>query len=153
MTALRSVAILADEPVHNYRGDVSPSEAWRVLADEASSMLIDVRTDAEWNYVGVPDLSSLGKEPILACWQFFPGNKKNEHFVEDVSGRVPDHNTTLLFLCRSGGRSKAAAAAMTQSGYARCFNVSGGFEGDCDSQKHRSSIGGWKVATLPWTQK
>ena len=136
----------------DYRGDVSPAEAWQVLTEDPKAVLVDVRTDAEWNYVGVPDLSSIRKESIFLSWQFFPTGNQNMQFVQELSARVTDQSATLLFLCRSGVRSKAAAAAMTRAGYGDSFNVLEGFEGDPDSQKHRGTSSGWKTAALPWIQ-
>lgn len=152
MTAIWGSAAMSKDSVTEYRGDVSPSGAWRILAEDTSAVLIDVRTGAEWRYVGVPDLSQLGKEPIFACWQMYPGMEKNLEFVSEVANRNLHRDATLLFLCRSGARSKAAAAAMTGAGFSNCFNVSEGFEGDRDSEKHRSRVGGWKKAGLPWAQ-
>jgi len=141
-----------DGAIQKYRGDVTPVEAWQVLTDDRKAILVDVRTEAEWNFVGVADLSAVGKEAVLMSWKFFPGNQDNPKFVDDLSGRVVDRDVTLLFLCRSGVRSKAAAAAMTRAGYTECFNVSEGFEGDLDASKHRGVSGGWKTAALPWIQ-
>jgi len=138
--------------VADYRGNVSPAEAWRILVQDTSSILIDVRTAAEWQYVGVPDLSQLSKKPVFACWQTYPGMEKNSDFVSEVANQIPNRDAALLFLCRSGARSMGAAAAMTRAGFANCFNVSEGFEGDRDSNKHRGRTGGWKKADLPWTQ-
>ncbi len=78
--------------------------------------------------------------------------EKNSEFVSEEANRNLHRDARLLFLCRSGVRSKAAAAAMTRAGYSNCFNVSEGFEGDRDSEKHRSQVGGWKKAGLPWAQ-
>lgn len=74
----------------DYRGDVSPAKAWQVLMKDPKAVLIDVRTDAEWNYVGVPDLSSIQKESIFLSWQFFPTGNKNARFVQELSARVTD---------------------------------------------------------------
>jgi rhodanese-related sulfurtransferase len=58
----------------------------------------------------------------------------------------------LLFLCRSGARSRQAAIAMTNAGRARCLNISDGFEGPLDPWRHRNVVGGWKAVNLPWSQ-
>ena len=58
----------------------------------------------------------------------------------------------VMFLCRSGARSHAAAAAASQIGYANSYNILQGFEGDKDAHGHRASVGGWQVAGLPWVQ-
>lgn len=136
----------------DYAGDVPSKEAWDLLASDASAVLVDVRTDAEWNFVGVPDLSSLNKNPILLQWLTFPDTKTNEQFGEQLEATGVDKETPLLFLCRSGQRSAAAARLMTSRGFNRCFNISDGFEGDPDGERHRSTSNGWKISGLPWTQ-
>lgn len=136
-----------------YAGDVSVQEAWRYLAEDARAVLIDVRSEAEWAFVGQPELSSLGKAPLSIAWQHFPGMTCNDGFVADVTARVTDRTAPLLFLCRSGARSRAAATALTAAGYEACYNVLGGFEGDLDADRHRGTHGGWKAGGLPWAQR
>ena len=115
-------------------------------------MLVDVRTRPEWSYVGLPDLEALAKKPALVEWQVFPGMQVNPDFVTALSGAVADKDVPLLFLCRSGVRSAAAAKAMTAAGYSRCLNVTDGFEGPLNAEAKRGSAGGWKAAGLPWRQ-
>lgn len=134
-----------------YAGDKSVEETWRALREDSSAVLVDVRTRAEWNFVGVPDLRETGKELVTVEWQGFPDSTRNADFVAEVQQQVrPDQKVFLL--CRSGARSRAAAIALTAAGFAACFNVAGGFEGDLDTQKHRGVAGGWKAAGLPWIQ-
>jgi len=135
-----------------YAGDVTPGEAWELLKWEPGTVLIDVRTDAEFNYVGRPDLSSIGKQTLLIQWRLFPSNDVNPTFVSEVAGAGVGPDQKILFLCRSGVRSRYTAAAMTEAGYPQCYNVLEGFEGDKDPAGHRGTIGGWKVAGLPWEQ-
>ena len=135
-----------------YAGDLSPQEAWSLLESDASSVLVDVRTRAEWSYVGVTDLSPLNKEPVLIEWQTFPGGGVNDQFAEQLAAAGVPADAPVLFLCRSGVRSKAAARLMTEKGYGRCYNVLEGFEGDPDASRHRGTVGGWKVRGLPWIQ-
>lgn len=135
-----------------YAGDVEVDEAWNGLRSDEKSVLVDVRTTAEWNFVGVADLSELGKESILVEWQSYPTMAPNPAFVDDVAGAVPDREAPVYLLCRSGARSKAAAIALTQAGFKTCFNVSGGFEGPHDADRHRGSTDGWKARGLPWIQ-
>ena len=97
-----------------YAGDIDPRAAWDMLSRDRSAVLIDVRTSAEWAYVGAADLSTLARKPLFVEWQSFP--------------------------------------AMTAEGYARCYNVAGGFEGDRNGDGHRGSSNGWKAAGLPWLQ-
>lgn len=137
---------------NSYRGDVLPIEAWAMLARDENAALIDVRTPAEWTYVGVPDLSALGKRPLFVPWAVFPNMTLNPAFVSEIEQALPERERSLLFLCRSGARSRAAAIAMTGAGYAACFNVATGFEGNQDQHRHRGTVDGWKVAALPWVQ-
>lgn len=136
----------------SYAGDVDPTEAWKILSDSEKAALVDVRSEAEWNFVGTPDLSSIGKRPLLLQWQIFPTMMQNPDFVTALAATVPDKDAPLLFLCRSGARSRAAAAAMTAAGYARCYNIADGFEGNPDASRHRGQLAGWKASGLPWMQ-
>jgi len=139
-------------PAAGYAGDVSPKTAWKILNDRKDAVLIDVRTRAEWNYVGLPDLAAVGAKPALLEWQVFPSMQPNPDFVSALSGTAADKDAPMLFLCRSGVRSAAAAKAMTAAGYSSCFNISDGFEGPLDAQAKRGASGGWKAAGLPWRQ-
>ena len=139
-----------------YAGDIEVSEAWRLLNEDMRSVLIDVRTQAEWTFVGLPEIEATGRPLLTEEWQVFPGGRQNEAFADDVAGKLRDagvdEDAPLLFLCRSGQRSASAAAALTRKGFTRCFNVAGGFEGGLDANGHRGTSGGWKVAGLPWKQ-
>ncbi len=139
-------------PAAGYAGNVTPAVAWKILSENADAVLIDVRTRAEWNYVGLPELASAGKKPALLEWQMFPSMQVNAEFVTALGGAIADKETPLLFLCRSGVRSAAAAKAMTAAGYSTCLNVSDGFEGPIDAQGKRGAQAGWKAAGLPWRQ-
>ena len=146
-------AIQGDRP-DDYAGDVSPEEAWRVLSARPDAVLVDVRTRAEWSFVGLPDLSGAGKEPVLMEWQQFPTMAQNAGFMADLAAALGPsrREAPVFFLCCSGARSKAAAIAMSKSGFSNCFNVAGGFEGDLDAERHRGGRNGWKAADLPWVQ-
>ena len=135
-----------------YAGDVTAATAWKILSENNDAILIDVRTRAEWNYVGLPELAPIGKKPALLEWQAFPGMQQNPEFMSALGNAVANKDTPLLFLCRSGARSAAAAKAMTAAGYSTCFNVADGFEGPLDAQGKRGSAAGWKAAGLPWRQ-
>ncbi len=140
-----------------YAGDLEPKEVWGRLKSEHRSLLIDCRTIAEWSYVGIPDLSSLGQEAILVEWQRFPDMSVNPDFVDtlkselDARGLAPD--TPLYMLCRSGVRSRSAATAMTRAGYSNSYNILDGFEGNLDEASRRGHLAGWKKSNLPWRQK
>jgi rhodanese-related sulfurtransferase len=139
-------------PAAGYAGDVTPAAAWKILSEDKAAVLIDVRTRPEWNYVGLPDLEKLAKKPALIEWQVFPGMQPNPEFVAALSAVLPDKEAPLLFICRSGARSAAAAKAMTAAGYSTCLNVADGFEGPLDGSAKRGTTGGWKAAGLPWRQ-
>jgi rhodanese-related sulfurtransferase len=137
----------------DYAGDITAAEAWALLKSDPKAQLVDVRTTAEWNFVGVPDLSSLGRETHLVEWQSFPTMRPNPAFTADAeraTGTAKD--APVLFLCRSGARSRSAAIAMTAAGYSRAYNIAGGFEGDMDGDAHRGIRNGWKASGLPWKQ-
>lgn len=125
-----------------------------MLAADPAAQLIDVRTTSEWNYVGLPDLATLGRKPLLVEWQSFPGGARNESFVAEsqrgLAGGPKD--APVLLLCRSGVRSRVAAQALTAQGYTRAYNISGGFEGDHDDNGQRGHVNGWKADGLPWRQ-
>ncbi len=140
----------------NQIDQVGVKEVWESLAANAQATLIDVRTYAEWSYVGCVDLSSIGKRPLLLEWMSFPNQEINNLFVEQLKTELGKlgigQEADLFFLCRSGARSLAAAKAMTMAGYTRCKNVIDGFEGSLDADRHRGSISGWKAEGLPWSQ-
>ncbi len=128
--------------------DISLDEAWNVLRDDDQAVLIDVRTAAEWTFVGVPDLSSIGRELRTVEWSRFPGGAPNPNFLTEATNGI-DPSRPVLLLCRSGARSAAATAALTNNGFTAARNVVAGFEGDLDATGHRH--GGWKDQ-LPWRQ-
>ena len=136
----------------NYAGDVSPREAWNILSSDEKAVLVDVRTAPEWSFVGVPDLGSLGKRIVQQSWQVFPRMEVDPDFAARLAAIATDRDAPLFFLCRSGARSRAAAVAMTQAGYGRCYNIANGFEGNHDAERHRGKAAGWKADGLPWTQ-
>jgi len=136
--------------------DVSVAEVWKRLETDKNAQLVDVRTRPEWAFVGVPDVSGLGRRVIMMEWQTFPDNRVDAGFQERLSGVLEaagvKKDADLFFICRSGGRSRMAAEAMAEAGYARCHNVADGFEGPLDAGRHRGNLAGWKSAGLPWVQ-
>lgn len=136
----------------SYAGDRNPSETWEQLVSDPKATLIDVRSEAEWAFVGIPDLTSISKEPLLLAWQHFPGMQVNQDFVSHLQANVADKEAPLYFLCRSGGRSQAAAVMATAAGFRECYNVAEGFEGGHDQVGHRGQVNGWKARDLPWRQ-
>ncbi|MFQ3622279.1 MAG: rhodanese-like domain-containing protein [Acetobacteraceae bacterium] len=131
----------------------TPAETWRALNEDPRAVLIDVRTDAEWTFVGMPDLSATGKPVLPIAWQLYPSMAVNPGFIEDLhrAGLGAEHR--LYFLCRSGARSLAAARAARSAGFPHVFNVTDGFEGPVDADGHRRTTAGWIAAGLPWRQR
>ena len=136
----------------NYAGDVSPVDAWNALNSKPSAQLVDVRTQAEWSFAGVPSLDSVNKNVKTISWKFYPNFDVNPRFIEQLEATVADKNTPLYFLCKTGGRSADAAIAATAAGYTACYNIAGGFEGDINTNHQRGQVNGWKASRLPWQQ-
>jgi rhodanese-related sulfurtransferase len=136
----------------DYAGDISATEAWDRLKNDPHAQLLDVRTVAEWNFVGLPDLSGLGRRVHCVEWQSFPSGSRNPGFVVEASQALDDPKAPVMVICRSGARSRAAAIALTQAGFTQAFNIAGGFEGDTDEEGHRGHVNGWKACDLPWRQ-
>lgn len=136
--------------------DVGVADVWDRLKADPASLIVDVRTQAEWAFVGLPDLASIGKQPIFREWQTFPDSRVDPQFADRLSAALSEagaaSDTEIFFICRSGGRSKAAATAMASRGFSRCRNVADGFEGSLDQHRQRGRTGGWKAAGLPWSQ-
>lgn len=134
----------------SYAGDITPQESWQLLSGNPDSVLVDVRTAAEWNWVGVPDLSSLGREVVFVQWNTAEG--RNESFVADlIAAGVTPGERPVIFLCRSGNRSIPAAEAATAAGIGPSYNMLEGFEGQLDEHHHRGAAG-WRAEGLPWKQ-
>ena len=133
-------------------GNVSSQQAWEALEADEGALLVDVRTTAEWSYVGVPDLAALGKRAALIVWQDFPSGEINANFRGELERVAADRDRPVYFLCRSGARSLAASRLAEAAGYARVFNVADGFEGNPDEHGHRGRVAGWKASGLPWRQ-
>jgi rhodanese-related sulfurtransferase len=135
----------AQEKGLTYEGAVLPAEAFELLQKAPGSKLVDVRTRAELDFVGrVPG-------SIEIEWQGYPGGQPNPDFLAQLERQV-DKEALVMFICRSGARSHAAAALAAGSGYTQCLNVLEGFQGDKDGQGHRDAVGGWRAAGLPWYQ-
>jgi rhodanese-related sulfurtransferase len=139
-----------------YAGDVDASTAYQELGNDANAQLIDVRTRAEWSFVGIPDLGALGKEPLLIEWQSWPQMQVTADFLDKLKTALSERgvgtDVPLYFLCRSGVRSAPPAACAAGIGFERSFNIAGGFEGPPDQARHRGQVAGWKASNLPWVQ-
>jgi rhodanese-related sulfurtransferase len=131
-----------------YRGDIIPQEAFQRLSQNPKAVLIDVRTQPEWTFVGVPNVERL----VRVSWQVFPEMNINASFSQQIDALNLPKDTEILCICRSGARSASAASALTNAGYSNCWNVAQGFEGDKDGNNQRGKTNGWKAANLPWVQ-
>lgn len=129
-----------------YAGALLPAEAHALMLHVPGAKLVDVRTRAEWDFVGHPP------EAVMIEWNMYPSGQRNPEFLDQLQAEVAKTDAPVMFLCRSGARSHGAAIAATQAGYPNSFNVLEGFEGDKDTNGHRSSVGGWRKAGLPWVQ-
>ena len=127
-------------------------ECFKKISENFKSYLIDVRTKPEWQFVGVPDLSSINNSTIFISWQEYPEMNINRNFEKHVVQKSITKNDNIFLICRSGQRSLKAAEYLSSVGYQNCFNVLDGFEGEKDNINHRSSLSGWKFNNLPWKQ-
>ena len=132
--------------------NITSVECFRKLSKISNSYLIDVRTTPEWEFTGVPDLSSLSKKTIFISWHLYPEMKINSFFENQISKSNINKNDKLFLICRSGKRSFQAAKFLSLSGYNHCYNVIDGFEGDKNTLSQRSTINGWKYNNLCWKQ-
>jgi rhodanese-related sulfurtransferase len=133
-----------------FLGDISPTQTWQALQNDVDAVLIDVRTRAEWTYVGGPDLSGLNKTVGQVEWLTFPAMKQNPRFLQDFRALRITPQQTVYLICRSGVRSRHAAELLAKHGYTT-WNVADGFEGQIDGNSHRG-VGGWRAEGLPWKQ-
>jgi rhodanese-related sulfurtransferase len=131
-----------------HQGDLTPTEAFQRLQSNPEAVLIDVRTQPEWVFVGVPAVERL----VRLSWQVYPAMQVNDQFVAEIEQMGLAKGMEILCICRSGARSSSAAAALTRAGFTNAWNIAEGFEGNKDAQGHRSTVGGWKAAGLPWVQ-
>ena len=132
-----------------YAGDITPEQAWQLLVEEPNAALVDVRTEAEWRFVGVPDTAELGRPTMLVEWVGLSG-APNDRFVDQLREHGVESGP-VIFVCRSGQRSISAAIAATDAGLGPAYNVLDGFEGDLDQDGHRGGEG-WRAVGLPWRQ-
>jgi len=133
---------------------LSPVQASEMLGEDARSVLIDVRSNMEFLFVGHP------KGAISIPWIDEPDWVINPNFVTEVRrillGGVSCSSEVgcapVILICRSGKRSLEAGALLMENGFSSVFNVIDGFEGELDDTHHRSSQAGWRFDGLPWEQ-
>lgn len=134
-----------------YAGDITPEAAWALLKDNPEAVLVDCRTSSEWKWVGVPDLTELGRDVVYVEWTRSNG-QHNDAFLDELNANgVNAGERPVVFLCRSGNRSIGAAETATAAGIAPSYNVLDGFEGHLDEEGHRGGVG-WRAIGLPWRQ-
>lgn len=131
--------------------EITPSQAWKILSETDTAKLIDVRTEPEWTYVGIPALDVIGKSTIRNAWQLFPEMNVNSDFGRSLRAAA-NADDVMIFICRSGGRSLLAANSARTEGFHASYSVAGGFEGPADADGHRGTVAGWKHEGLPWRQ-
>lgn len=140
---LRIAQTRSHERALPYAGALTPAEAHEVLQLAPGSQLVDVRTRAEWDWVGrIPGATEIE-------WSTYPGGQPNPDFLAQLKRQV-DPESLVMFLCRSGVRSHYAACLAAEAGFTATYNILEGFEGDIDVYGQRGKIGGWRRAGLPW---
>jgi rhodanese-related sulfurtransferase len=134
-------------PGQPYAGAVTPQEAYALLQSDPRVKLVDVRTNAERDWIGRPAVPETQHGAVQ--WTLYPGGAPNPDFATQLQ-QTADKEDVVLFLCRSGVRSRHAARVATELGYTDAFDILEGFEGDRDGEGHRKTVGGWCKAGLPW---
>lgn len=146
-TPSQILALAHERAIQNqisYAGLLTPQETFAVLQGNPDAVLVDVRSRAELELVGrVPQTTHIE-------WAFYPGMVANQDFAAQLQAAL-DKELTVIFMCRTGGRSHNAAVLAQQLGYQHAYNMVEGFEGETNSLKQRTLINGWRHAGLPWT--
>ena len=133
----------AEELDLSYAGALTPVETWAIWNQAPGAKLVDVRSRAEWDWVGrIPGAVEIE-------WNQYPGGGRNPHFLAELKRQV-DPEALVMFICRSGVRSHNAASLATEAGYTESYNILEGFEGNVDANGQRGKVGGWRLAGLPW---
>jgi rhodanese-related sulfurtransferase len=145
---LDTVRQRAQEENLPYAGATTPEESWTLLQADSNIILIDVRTNAERDWVGRVNIPDAQHGSVQ--WMLYPSSTPNPDFMAQLIELVPNKSSVLLFLCRSGVRSRHGAKLATENGYSNCVDILQGFEGDKDTQGHRKMVSGWCYAGLPW---
>lgn len=127
-----------------YAGALTPTEVFEAISQDSAIKLVDVRSRAELELVGRVPLA------MHIEWAFYPGMVANPEFSDQLQKQV-DKDSTVIFMCRTGGRSHNAALLAQKLGYNKVYNMLEGFEGEANDHKQRTLINGWKHAGLPWT--
>jgi rhodanese-related sulfurtransferase len=138
---------------------ISARDAFELLKNDQNSVLVDVRTFEEFNFVGFVNPASFNNRLVLLPWQLFPAMNENPEFANSLEESLKKlfgeefQEMKIIFICRTGGRSNAAANHALNLGYKNCYNLIAGFEGELDKEERRGNVNGWKASDLPWRQK
>ncbi len=130
--------------------NIGPHQTWEALRSHPGAKLVDVRTQMEWDTIGVVDMAGAGSSAAYVSWQLAPSMQVNGAFIAEMKAAGIGPEDEIYFLCRSGVRSLAAAAAAREAGFAKSYNIDGGFEGPPDATGARGHLAGWQAEGLPW---
>ena len=144
-----------------------------LTSQEAASMkqslgnkafFVDVRTQAELEYVGVADPVDAnipymiddysGWDDKKARYAMSPNSGFLSKMTDVISKAGLNKNSTVIVMCRSGDRSARAADLLSNAGYSKVYSVVDGFEGDQakdGDHKGQRVVNGWKNSGLPWS--
>ena len=111
------------------------------LMVEPTSVLLDVRTNEEWETIGKPEGEKIGLKTYFLSIQFGKERIFNENFVQEFKNLAINQDRNILIICRSGSRSQFVAELLKKENYT-CINISDGFEGNHENV-------GWKRCGLP----
>jgi len=173
LTTLFRIPAQSEEPK-----DILCIEAYDMLNTVPDTYLIDVRTRAEYQFIGHPPTAHLFPYLFLTDqlvkngerWEYQLADN-NKSFVEEIGKKFQKSNN-LLIICRDGTRSILAAKELIKAGFKNVYNVKYGFEGppfpyfeDKNLHKFYTQLAkrhkipvynhrrfyGWQRWGLPWT--
>lgn len=127
-----------------------PATCFAQLSENPQALLVDCRSAIEWQLLGIPDLSSLGKKTLLVEWTDY-NNQRNPNFLDQITG-FATKDTPIIMICRIGGRSAAACQLLVDNGFTTVTNMTEGYEGRVNENGHRNVVEGWRARGLPWQQ-
>ena len=135
----------------SYKRNLLPKMAVERLQSNSQALFVDVRSKAEYKYVGFPENS------ILIPWIDDPDWEPNpeafsDAVMQELDGRENLLNTEIILICRSGFRSNEALKCLENKGFTQVSHVASGFEGDLDENDHRGNLNGWRHDGMPWSQ-
>ncbi len=135
----------------SYKRNLLPKMAVEKLQNNPQALFVDVRSKAEYKYVGYPENS------ILIPWIDDPDWEPNpvafsDSVMQELDGRENLLNTEIILICRSGYRSNEALKCLENKGFTQVSHIASGFEGDLDENDHRGNLNGWRHDGMPWSQ-